>query len=675
MKKINEIARRIYVFLKNSDNFPLLLTLALAVFRLNIGLNESLYPVYRNFGDVGQWVDSGDRILSGQLPYRDFMALYGPLLYFFTTLFYKLAGANWFAATLQLEVISPLICLFLIYYIAQRSFDRLRFKLLFIASAGIMGLDRFFWTSALRVWLPLTGLVLAAEAFKRGQAKLFSCACALCGLCLFVSFETGCAAILACGLLAVYGWFSKYRDRKFCLGYLWFLAPVCLMLLIMPRVCLEYFATMKGLAAITNWYGGLLFPPFAPVSWSSIMFYSPFLAIGIVGTGLALKLTNFRKTQNQAEVIAELALWLFSALLLRTLLGRSDYFHCLFILPPLFLVWIRFCQSLPSRHGISPVWLAVLWLFPFWVAGFYDLDRYFIQRNELLIRNLAPWTEEGVTESVEFIGKVRQITALIHERVRPDEKIISLPISIYAHWSRRGSALGMNQPEQILALPDGPKRAIAELERHKPPVAVIDQSMIIHFLPAYLTNDRSPDPLQRRLTWATPADEAITRELRAYLMSNYKIEGWLDGVLILTRKPAPEAPWEEVVIEHYEQPFILRTGEDYILKVPLLKCDELRLMLKCSYPLGLGSLAKTYANITIIYDSTDTITAGALPVPPAQLNRDLRILTQPYPIKEIIVNVLSPGAFNPSPKSIILSEITFVSRETEGKRETVEGRR
>ena len=68
----------------------------------------------------------GDQLLRGRVPFADFNGVYGPLLLAWFAAGYRLAGADWFAALLQLEAVSPVLCLLLAYWVSGRALKRER---------------------------------------------------------------------------------------------------------------------------------------------------------------------------------------------------------------------------------------------------------------------------------------------------------------------------------------------------------------------------------------------------------------------------------------------------------------------------------------------------------------------------------------------------------------------
>ena len=63
----------------NSPRFPLILLVLLIGMRVWFGYGAARTSTFE-FNDICQWVDAGDRMLAGDVPYREFLGHHGPLL-------------------------------------------------------------------------------------------------------------------------------------------------------------------------------------------------------------------------------------------------------------------------------------------------------------------------------------------------------------------------------------------------------------------------------------------------------------------------------------------------------------------------------------------------------------------------------------------------------------------
>ena len=78
----------------------------------------------------------------------------------------------------------------------------------------------------------------------------------------------------------------------------------------------------------------------------------------------------------------------------------------------------------------------------------------------------------------------------------------------------------------------------------------------------------SSDPLDGRLTFATPADEAMSRELRAYLRERYELSAVIEGAAFYSRRDraAPAPPPARLL--PIDAPRALDLGRGYLIPVP-----------------------------------------------------------------------------------------------------------
>jgi hypothetical protein len=81
---------------------------------------------------------------------------------------------------------------------------------------------------------------------------------------------------------------------------------------------------------------------------------------------------------------------------------------------------------------------------------------------------------------------------------------------------------------------------------------------------------------------------------------------------------------------------------------------------RCRYLPGEASLAKAYLKATVFFEGAAPALSGFLPVPPESLGKDLRFEVPARPIRSLRVQIFSPGAFNPSPRSADLEWVRFV---------------
>lgn len=606
-------------------------------------------------GDISHIVDTSSRILAGRIPYLDFIPQYGPLLYYWNTFWFWLAGADWSAGLFVDGVVGEVASLICAIYIAGRMLDRPRHQLLFVGAIWYLNLD---WQAGLRFSLPFALLIVAAKECIRGNIARFSFACALTGLAHLLSPEVGAGVGAACLAMGVScRW--RYRDRP---GR-WFLAslanflPVVLVAVVAPTLMLNYARTAIGLALSTNWYCGLAFPEPRP-SLAAFVYFPPFIFIGatICGSVFGLVYAHRREQENNME---NLAIAVFSAVVLRSALGRSDYYHLMFGLIPVLLLWIRFC--LRRRHAIL---LLAVSLLPYAVQNGVDGNPF--RGINLLSRDCPPGSEflygEGVWVPKNIRERARKVADYIQKATVPGEPVLSLPYPLYAHLARRPQALRICFPDQLELWPGWASSAVSLMDKQRMKLVIVDRDLCFPDDTCSMGIPKS-DELAGRLSWFANSDEVATRELRAYLRRNYRLKDTISGVLIFVRRQAPvPSPREKVVsliAPAPEEAGKLAPPKASSFPVPSVRCDEVRIDISCTYFPGMASFSKT--SLAIRQETTDgRITECRVPVPPRYLGRDIRFPAPSSPIRRIELELVDPGGLNPAPITASLKGISFI---------------
>jgi len=649
---------------KHFHRFPLFLLVLLIGMRVWFGYGAARTSTWE-FNDISQWVDAGDRMLGGDVPYRDFFGLYGPLLYYWSVFWYWLFGAGLLAAGLNLEIISPVACLFIAYLIAHFTLEKPGSRILFLACVGLLGFDHFHWAPGLRLWLPLLGVAVAEKGVRERSTAAFAAGCLLCGLCFFVSPEAGLASMLACAVIAVAWTFTREPGRtRWLLMLAWVFAPAAAGVALFPDVVMNYFRYVRGLALTFNWYLGLPFPAF---SWSlqGAAYYGPFLFLGVLACVLPAAFFLARKRSSRAELTGELALMAFCAVLLRSVLGRSDDFHLAFAVTPIIALMVRFfLQSGFFSPGAGVFLFLVVFCPVFYLARPPWESRMPVRAvNAAEFERDFPWVE-GVQLRLLRSPDFARIAARTRELAPEGSRLLSIPIPIYAHLAGRLSALPFSFPEHILVLRDGPKRLIAALERERPPLVVYDPSFCY---PLDQTKDLmtagDADLFSGRFTWPAASDEVLTRDLRAYLRANYRVSQEYAGAVFLTRRDKPlPSPREETVFlitPSEETVRELTKGGKWEWALPGSRFDEIRVNMACRYLPGMAPFAKTLLRV-VLFDAGGRRRMGELPIPAEYVGRDLRIPAGRNPPGRMLLRIVNPGAFNPRPSAITGMTIELV---------------
>lgn len=644
------------------------LALIVAV-RLWTGVCASRALFEPHIGDVGHWMLFGDEIARGRIPFVDFNGLYGPFLLYAFAAGYRALGADWSAALWMLEVASPLLCLGLAWFVTLRALEDDGDRLVFLAAVGLTGLDHFFWTSGLRVWLPLAALVSLQGALTSRRPRSLAAGAFVCGLCPLVSLETAAALGAALVLLLSTRLAGRgLRARAWVPAAVALAAPTLAAAALAPRLCVAYFRTGSEMVALVDWCFGLPFPPHSG-ALAAFCWFAPFAATAAAFAAALAGLRGRVGPEARARSFDDLSLIAFAAVSLRTVLGRSDYGHLMFSLPAVFLVWQRLCARLTPRAGRWALAAAALGFLPYVALSAHDADGDLRRLGRLAAwetrgapGNIA-WPEEGLSAPRGFVERSRRIVAAVRRRAAVGTDVLSLPLPLYAHLARRGSALAAGSSELVFFGRGGPAAAVAEMEARRAPVLVVDRALGLSMPPLDALNAAaSSDPLSGRLTWATPADEPVFREFRASLRSHYALAEIVDGAAIYARRERPAPPVRAEPAEDVPAPRMLELGRLYRIPMPARPGFELRFDLRCAYPLGLDSMAKTFALVGYV-ERSGVARAALLPVPPAALGLDLRLPLPPTPLSAVVIEVVSPGAFNLAPRSVELRSVRLIPRQ------------
>ena len=196
---------------------PLVAVMATLVgaFQIGLGYIVRAYPT----GDVLYFADRLLYIVSGYVPYRDFVFAYGPLLIYPQYALYLLLGAGaspWRAVYLWSAIMGVVGVVLLAFVLNRLSLTRGQRRVLFVAAASIaffqpnLGLNY----TPLRFITPYALLVAVfALAEKRSAVpKIALAALGAATLAFAISPEIGIA--LVAGLVAALGWRGLHGDRR-----------------------------------------------------------------------------------------------------------------------------------------------------------------------------------------------------------------------------------------------------------------------------------------------------------------------------------------------------------------------------------------------------------------------------------------------------------------------------
>lgn len=591
--------------------------LAAVVFRSVTGWLLSTRPTDVNVGDPGQWIDAGDRTLRGEWPYKDWTGIYGPLLYGWGASWYRLLGADWRAALQMLEIISPVACLLLAAATAQLMFRHPRWQAGFLLAVAVPGLDAFYWSPGIRIWAPVAALSWAAKPPKGRWSWLpFVC----CGVTPLLSPDTG----IPCVIASLF--FAGSAGVKIASLFL----PTCLLWFGWPGATVNWITRTTELAATVSWIWGTPFPGDAfPVRRA--VFFMPFVAPLLIGLHLGWTLRR-GSAKERAELLPDVAIWILTAGCLRSLLGRTDTAHLLFVLPPLLLLAFRFA----SRMRVSGAVAALAFVLPFlWLSTLEGPARRSADAWRHAEVPMAPLPGERISLPADFARHLKRVTEATVPLLRPGEPVLSLPGPLYAHLLRRTQSFPWAVPELMNGKPF-----------NLPRVVIVDAALALPWDPYFLPSPGGP------LTWSTPADEPITRDLRETLRRWYAVRSEVDGARIMVRRSSPlPARREREIASLTPSGRDIETivaGNATALAANDPACDEIRTRIRFSYSPFISGLAKSYIRVTAV-ERSGRIHEMVQPLPPASLDLELRWPVPRLPLDRIIIEAGNPGSFNPRP--------------------------
>jgi len=608
-------------------------------------------------GELGQVADASWRIFAGQLPGVDFKGLYGPLTYWWNALWFWLFGADWRALSLGQLVAEGFVTLGLAALSALVALRQDWSRVLFLLAIGLV--CQYIGP---RIWLPFAGFCLVLGA---GTSARVIAGCAMCGVSLLVSPETGLASCAGSALLLLVG--KGRRGRVPALASL--AVPSLLALLLAPAMVREYVRNTAGLAGVTAYYGGLGFPPFTKST--AFICYSPFVFTGFMLLRSLVLLFDTNRDRRETAA-GDFALALVSAGFLRSALGRSDYGHLCFGMVPGVLLFLRACERLPRAAGAA---LAVACLVPF--ARMTWVDAWSTSWDFLRAHNRADWAElpgQRVRMPPGVIARFGVMRAGVDSYSRPGDPVLFLPLPFYAGLFGRHPAIPFLLPEHMVIAPDYSALAISMMEERRVPLVVLDRPACLPDGGQCLRTTR-PGAFSGNINWETPADEVIFREFREYLRSRYRLARAARGLEFYVRREVPLPPPRDTVVARAALPpsgeQTLARGDAVEITVPALRCDEVRVDIACRYLPGLKSFAKTMLWVSW-EDSRGLRTEGALRIPPARLGKDLRFTTGGAALRKLSLRVVPAGALEPFPRSVRLRGVSLVRFGASGARSAAE---
>ncbi|MBI5115707.1 hypothetical protein HZA56_04490 [Candidatus Poribacteria bacterium] len=317
---------------------------------------------YRFLGEIGQFLAWANAAYHGEWHGRDFFCLYGPLYIYSIVATWKIAGKSVQALFAYWHIMSALTCI--AAYAFFRQFWSRRVLCVVAALALTFTTILEYPVSACRFTAALGALALLA-AHARGIRGLLIPAGILVGLAVMTSQEVGIAVLAASFVFLICGDIGRGLRRMsgrigfFALGFAAAAAPAALVFHLNGALWPMVQNVIEYPSAVNLGYGNYPFPRVdsvlplnltgappgallvrAGVPSTMLFYYAPSLyAVSLVYLFIRLVLGRWKLDTFDSMVAALTAAGI---MLFGVALGRSDYAHLIFALPPAVLLHLLF---------------------------------------------------------------------------------------------------------------------------------------------------------------------------------------------------------------------------------------------------------------------------------------------------------------------------------------------
>lgn len=475
-----------YLFL-----FELILLILFVLFTLLNGVKLVEKSFERNVGymDTMENIHSFDRILDGQVPFRDFYRPRGPLLLYLEAPLYNILGKDHFACQFMVFSLLPAISVIFLYLWARIFLKGPFSPIVFLIAASLQNL---FWAGdpTLRILAATFALGLFLLARQRLEKRYFYLSGFLCGCSLLISLEFGIAALLTIVLLLISERLMRKLDFKFL--YLWILGiasvivPFSIFFHCQEALFPYLIYTLKFMHRSATTHA----KPF-PLPGEDFRFY----LLPILYLFSFLLIVSTVKRKDLGELRRSLsALTIFGVLLYRRPFSNPDFGHVLrAILPATTICFVLIERALLGIRGylshkkIGKLFLSLLFIFVL-LFGVYAAKGKLPVYNLLEIYQLAnpkfwSWKHEGLVfyervgyfVSAEAMEEYERITKYIEEHTEKEEFIYVYPWGPYNHFTGRSIPVKVDVLSNSMADPEYYNREIVqELEKIKPKYVILN---------------------------------------------------------------------------------------------------------------------------------------------------------------------------------------------------------
>lgn len=460
----------------------------LAVFLIGswVQFNKATFATRINWVDDMYWVTRWEKVLDGQLPYRDFHEEYGPLFMLLGAPLYQILGRDLAAARfLQFELLGAVGILVLVLTIKSLGIKGWRGVVSIFFLLGIF--EGWLWFFPARIWwgmgvLLVLNIVLSRKSFK----GMILAGLVTVGVGLY-SIEQGVFALVT-GFVGVLVWSQKERWR-----FLWgYLAGAAAMILLSVAVMgwtgmlTEYLKTnFRETATLQNAAYGLPFPAFNLENPWSYVWYFPFVLLAFVGCYWFLK---WRRGDEEASggrkgIPPLVPMFLvFGALSLKVYLGRTEVGHLATDNAPIWILgvatWFDWLTRWKQKNGFWKVILTIVFFAALIVASGVVMNRGNGFWKKYLLWAIWPpkasWSlvylpEARTWVSPQDVAEIRGVAGFVAQNISRSEEVYPFPVA-----SGMSLFIGRTVPnyyEQATFAPtsEDQRRIIGEVEKRKVP--------------------------------------------------------------------------------------------------------------------------------------------------------------------------------------------------------------
>jgi hypothetical protein len=296
-----------------------------------------------DLGDAATYYALAREVTHGQVAYKDFVHFKTPAATFLEAGTMRVFGDSqssvMLGVKLETNVLYPMVFLLAVSILFRRSKNNLLYAIL--ATLVVLYLPPLAGLRAGFAFLAVCVYLASFDYVDRRRPGILLAAGAAVGAAFMFGQDMMLVAAATIAAGEVFNWRDKQVWRRIGWlmgGFLLGAAPLVLYVTLLANIgTFLYYIGYYGLVLQPRYMN----TPMPGLSWSSLMYYVPF----IIYLACFLQLLWDRRSDRRDALLLS-----FGILRLATLLGRSDFGHLLFSLPELFIVGPYFMARIPSMQ-------------------------------------------------------------------------------------------------------------------------------------------------------------------------------------------------------------------------------------------------------------------------------------------------------------------------------------